>query len=846
MDIDDDVIDLSQVRDDFDLGYSKTNQSSFGNMNTNPPFQFNATNNNSLSFFQTGFDKNNVTNSNNGVNNNIQLPFNSMDDDSDTEILIPLTNENEELITDVQPSFSLEHGEEDATIEIELESYEKEKYSWFSKSSPFRSKIFNNNNNGGNNTNTNINNSFSNTLTNLNTTNTTSATTTTSTAASNINNIFNNSLNNSNNKTSFNFTTNMNISNNNTVSNNSFSSNLNTFDFNFSNNKRLSIPKSFQASSNTSLSSSLPSNTDNNNHNNNSSKNIFSGRHRLSNSFDKSRGFSLKDNGKNIENKSFIEIVEKISSLSQKEKELDLLSDKSMLKSDLNLKTKSPSKLDNSLKTNNSNSNTLNISNNNTTTNSMLDKYKFKLGSDNQFSTRINRPFSFGIKEDKNLLNNKSENENVVLSGSMLTSEINKIHEDITKTVIENNIDINSNIRDQSNMASNSPKATSHKDSLESEAKISHLSSLLSKGNSNDSGNGLSISNDKKQILESKSNSFSNDAMPSHSENKELESDKRRSLGSLNLTHFTLNHKTNDSINKRIEEIRERLKLNEKRQEQSEDKKSNIKNPSSIHFETKSEIKSEQNLSSTTEHNLSSKLNSENQSEHNLSSKLNIQDNISPKMTDSGENSDGTNELLNSSSFEQLEISSKDEKRPPTKKKPFSLDNFKDITNNSFSLNLNLSSNHSTSSGSSSSFHTSKQSSIPTFSQFYSNNKSQKESKKPKNTSLLNNIPKSQSPSAIEKQLSNPASMVRVAKYARLNNTKLPMPSKVPRKLYDEYLNLRGDLLNNIHDSSEIKPVEPRKQAIPISKLRQPSKLRLRPNILNTSIHNNHSTTNTN
>jgi len=95
MDIDDDVIDLSQVRDDFDLGYSKTNQSSFGNMSTNQPFQFNASNDNSLSFFQTGFDKNNLTNSNNGANNNnIQLPFNSMDDDSDTEILIPLNNGN--------------------------------------------------------------------------------------------------------------------------------------------------------------------------------------------------------------------------------------------------------------------------------------------------------------------------------------------------------------------------------------------------------------------------------------------------------------------------------------------------------------------------------------------------------------------------------------------------------------------------------------------------------------------------------------------------------------------------------------------------------------------------------
>ena len=356
---------------------------------------------------------------------------------------------------------------------------------------------------------------------------------------------------------------------------------------------------------------------------------------------------------KDIENKSFIEIVEKISSLSQKEKELDLLSDKSMLKPELNLKTKSPSKLDNSLKANefipkdkksvhNSNSNKLDLSNDNITSKSILDKYKFKLGSDNQFSSRINRPFSFGIKEDKNLLNNKSENENVVLNGSMLTSEINKIHEDITKTVIENNIDINSNLRGQTDITSNSPKTASHKNSLESEAKINHLSSLHSKINSNDNDSVLSISSDKKQILESKSNSFSNDVISSHSENKELESDKRRSLGSLNLTHFTLNHKNNDSINKRIEEIRERLKLNEKRQEKAEDKTSGIKNSSIIHSETKSEVKSEQNLSSTTEQNLSSKLNSENQSEHNLSSKLNLQDNGSPKITDSGENSDGT------------------------------------------------------------------------------------------------------------------------------------------------------------------------------------------------------------
>jgi len=96
MDIDDDVIDLSQIRDDFDLGYPKTNQNSFGNINSNLPFQFNSTNNNSSSFFQTDLNKNNVTNSNNGgiSNNNIQLPFNSMDDESDTEILIPLTNGN--------------------------------------------------------------------------------------------------------------------------------------------------------------------------------------------------------------------------------------------------------------------------------------------------------------------------------------------------------------------------------------------------------------------------------------------------------------------------------------------------------------------------------------------------------------------------------------------------------------------------------------------------------------------------------------------------------------------------------------------------------------------------------
>ena len=142
--------------------------------------------------------------------------------------------------------------------------------------------------------------------------------------------------------------------------------------------------------------------------------------------------------------------------------------------------------------------------------------------------------------------------------------------------------------------------------------------------------------------------------------------------------------------------------------------------------------------------------------------------------------------MLNSSSFEQLEISSKDEKRPPSRKKPFSLDNLKSLSNDSFSINLNLSST-SNNSTSGSSQYSSKRSSIPTFSQFYSSNKSFKESKKSKSTSLLN-IPKSQSPTpTIEQQLANPSSTFRVAKYARLNSTKLPMPSKVPRKLYDEF-----------------------------------------------------------
>jgi len=98
MDIDDDVIDLSQVRDDFDLGYTKNNQNLFGNLsNSTSQFQFNDNSNNnnnrSLTFFQNGINKNDKAIINNNPSN-IQLPFNSMDDESDTEILIPLENGN--------------------------------------------------------------------------------------------------------------------------------------------------------------------------------------------------------------------------------------------------------------------------------------------------------------------------------------------------------------------------------------------------------------------------------------------------------------------------------------------------------------------------------------------------------------------------------------------------------------------------------------------------------------------------------------------------------------------------------------------------------------------------------
>ncbi|KAG4101602.1 hypothetical protein H8356DRAFT_1272585 [Neocallimastix lanati (nom. inval.)] len=645
MDIDDDVIDLSQVRDDFDLGYTKNNQNLFGNLsNSTSQFQFNDNSNNnnnrSLTFFQNGINKNDKSIINNNPSN-IQLPFNSMDDESDTEILIPLENDNEELITDVQPSFSLERGEEDTTIEIELESYEKEKYSWF----------------------------------------------------------------------------------------------LN-----------------------------------------------------------------------------FLEIVGNKSTFSQKENELNIL-DNNLLKNDLNLETLSPLKIsDNSydkkdFHSNNTEKLILNSSSvleqnnkykNSSDTKSVVEKNKFKLITERSF------PFNENLALISKNLNDKNSK---TISGN--DNKLNNLYESITK---ERNNNINNDIFD---LLNNRPKTATPtiERSFENSETIRHSRSLIL-SNSNDS-----FSNEN--VLESKkSNSFSNDNSHSYEENKELRSiDKRRSLSSLSLTHFNLNDKRNSDINKKIDEIRERLKHNEKHDKS----KINILNDTPFHFETKTDTKLEHN------------------SNHdNLLSNLHLFSNDYKNINlNDDNNSDEANELLNSTSFNQLEISSKEEKRPPSKKKPFSLDSLKNLNKDSFSLNLNLSSTLSNSKNTTSLLHKSKCSSIPTFSQFYSNNKNQKDIKKSKNSFSLN-IPKSASPT-LEQQLANPSSTYRVAKYARLNNTKLPMPSKVPRKLYDEYLNLRNDSSNDILSTSKIKPVEPRKQAIPISKLRQPSKLRLRPNILNSSTHNNFS-----
>ncbi|OUM70168.1 hypothetical protein PIROE2DRAFT_1866, partial [Piromyces sp. E2] len=521
-----------------------------------------------------------------------------------------------------------------------------------------------------------------------------------------------------------------------------------------------------------------------------------------------------------IENKSFLEIVENKSNLSQKEHGLDILSDNNILKSDLNLETISPLKLEsNPTESNEFISNDIRKIGTNLNTSieikqeeessirvkNVLEKYKFKFGNESSFSSNLNK--SFSTVGETSLSSNTIESKE---NKSFITSEINKNHDDIAKTQIKINNDINIKTQNSETSLSKLSTLKSLNNSSESIKKIHQSPKSYFKNNSYEKifNNNNNNNDDEKSIIDNKSNSFSIDNSPSYIEMKENKiNNKRSSLSSLNLTHFNLNSK-NESINKRIEEIRERLKLNEKRKEKS--KGENLKDSSMFQFEAKSET------------GIISR---------EIKAKLNLENHESPKISNEEDNSDETNELLNSSSFEQLEISSKNEKRPPSKKKPFSLDSLKNLSNDSFSLNLNLSST-SSNSASGSSHYSSKRSSIPTFSQFYSSNKSFKESKKSKSTSLLN-IPKSQSPSpTIEQQLTNSSSTFRVAKYARLNNTKLPMPSKAPRKLYDEYLNSRGDLSSSSSSSSEIKPVEPRKQAIPISKLRQPSKLRLRPNIL--------------
>ncbi|KAL6617405.1 hypothetical protein U3516DRAFT_780313 [Neocallimastix sp. 'constans'] len=766
MDIDDDVIDLSQVRDDFDLENIKNNQNSFENLNnTTSLFQFNnIDNNNNLSFFQNGLNKSKIISTNNN-SRNIQLPFNSMDDESDTEILIPLENENEELITDVQPSFSLEHGEEDATIEIELESYEKEKYSWILKS-PFKNKIFSNNNISIN-SNNNINNT------------------------SNNNSIDNNNNNNIN---SNNYNSNYNTS---IISSNC---SLNSVDFSFSNNNnKLHIPEAFHSNSNNHLISTISNNAVNNNENTTVDFNL--------NEHDKK--YTSENN--DIENKSFLDIVENKNGLLQKEHELNILEDNNLFKTDLNLENIGSLKTGDSLdvpkdflttntikpfinsggilKQNNKSNDYSNVNNN-------LEKYKFKQDINNEYSSNLNKPAFY--KEKFASLNKDINNKNSIANTK----------NDITS---KDSNGLERNINNNMTNLSNNHSETRTPDMELSFEKLHHSPPSFLSSNSNDSFS--KFSNDKPSESK-KINSFSNDNSSFYGENKGLKSiEKRRSLSSLNLNHFSFNNTRNAEIDKKIEEIRERLKRNEKHDNKS---KGNILNDTTFHFNTKTNFEPE------------IKINQENLF-NNDSKKINLND----------DDSDEASEILNSTSFDQLEISSEKEKRPPSKKKPFSLDSIKNLNSDSFSLNLKLSSS-SNSPNNTSLLHQYKRSSIPTFSQFYPNNKTnktQKDSKKSKNSLL--NIPRSESPT-LEQQLSNPASTFRVAKYARLN-TKLPMPSKVPRKLYDEYLNLRNDPMNNLQNVVEIKPVEPRKQAIPISKLRQPSKLRLRPNILNSSIHNNSS-----
>jgi len=259
--------------------------------------------------------------------------------------------------------------------------------------------------------------------------------------------------------------------------------------------------------------------------------------------------------------------------------------DNNLLKNDLNLETLSPLKInDNSydkkdFHSNNTEKLILNSSSvleqnnkykNSSDTKSVVEKNKFKLITERSF------PFNENLALISKNLNDKNSK---TISGN--DNKLNNLYESITK---ERNNNINNDIFD---LLNNRPKTATPtiERSFENSETIRHSRSLIL-SNSNDS-----FSNEN--VLESKkSNSFSNDNSHSYEENKKLRSiDKRRSLSSLSLTHFNLNDKRNSDINKKIDEIRERLKHNEKHDKS----KINILNDTPFHFETKTDTKLEHN-----------------------------------------------------------------------------------------------------------------------------------------------------------------------------------------------------------------------------------------------------------
>lgn len=268
------------------------------------------------------------------------------------------------------------------------------------------------------------------------------------------------------------------------------------------------------------------------------------------------------------------------------------MDDNNFLKTDIKLESASPIKINNdSIKLkdffsskimkpiiNNDNTLEQNIKNNNySNTEKILAKYSLKLNNDNKFDDQLNK--SFSLKKDVISENKMTSNSNDSFCLGP-TSGINKIHYNSKEAKTENNGKINSN---KMNLQNNPSQSTTpiFEYSLN---KLRHSSSTFLRNNSSDN---FSDFNSESLLENKKSNSFSNDSSPSCEKNKELKSlDKRRSLSSLNLSHFSLNSKRNNEIDKKIEEIRERFRLNEKQQDNNNEKI--LSNDSSIfHFEAK-------------------------------------------------------------------------------------------------------------------------------------------------------------------------------------------------------------------------------------------------------------------